>query len=227
MVRHGNNKRRRIEITPKDSALDSDDAVPAQAHCDTSPSESESNINVSMNYYVYHRPIRVPRQGEEMGSVLFLIILFNLALAHHLKATAMSAVRKPSPSHSKGLANAIDKSLMLYQLVVEYWSKLQRRMEENTYEQSLSSMGNKTNNYSSIWFRMILHNNLGQIYNWTEKPTKETECLNDLLSTVLLATDQCIQHGQVSMPKSFQRDMEGFLSNTAALTLHEQCAGMA
>jgi len=217
MVRHEDgNKRRRIEIAAKESNLDSEDTIPTPPHFDTNSEENHTN------YYVYHRPIRVPRQGEEMGSVLFLIILFNLALAHHLKATAMSAVRHPSPSHTKGLTKAIDKSLMLYQLVVEYWSKLQRRMEENT-----TSPGNKTNNYSSIWFRMILHNNLGQIYNWTEKPSKESECLRDLLSTVLLATDQTIQHGRGNLPKGFQRDMEGFLANAAALTIHERCAEAA
>lgn len=214
VVRHENNKRRRIEITRKDTDLDSDDMVSTTVHKETSINDN--------NYYVFHRPIRVPRQGEEMGSVLFLIILFNLALAHHLKATAMSTVRHPSPSHSKGLAKAIDKSLMLYQLVVKYWSKLQQRMEENT-----KSVGSKTNSYSSIWFRMILYNNLGQIYYWTEKPTKERECLTDLLSTVMLATDQSIQHGKRNIPNGFQRDMEGFLSNASALTLHERCAEAA
>lgn len=201
------NKRRRIKIT-----------------------SSERSFTASYNdYYVFTRPIRVPRRDQQVGSVLFLAILFNLALAHHLKATTMSAVRHPSPSHFKELSKVIDKSLMLYQLVFEYWSKLQQRLEENTIDhQYESSVGNKTNNYSSIWFRMILHNNLGQIYQWTEKPTKEHECLQDLLSTVMLATDQSIQHGtNLAVPKGFQRDMEGFLANTAALTAHEICAEAA
>ena len=214
VVRRENNKRRRVEITKKDTDLDSEATVPTPAH-------RETNINET-NYYVFHRPIRVPRQGEEMGSVVFLIILFNLALAHHLKATTMSSARNPSPSQSKELAKAIDKSLMLYQLVVNYWSKLQQRMEERAKES-----GDKTNSYSSIWFRMIIFNNLGQIYNWTEKPTKERECLNDLLSTVMLATDQSIQHGKGNVPQGFQRDMEGFLANASALTVHERCAEAA
>ena len=218
IARENNNKRRRIEIPEKERKLDSNTVLEnSKNHSDTN-SEDSSNEN----YYVFSRPIRVPHQSEDMGSVLFLIILFNLALAHHLKATAMSS----SPAHSKGMAKAIEKSLMLYQLVLEYWSKLQLRMQESTNESS-QTIGNKTNHYSSIWFRMILHNNLGQIYNWTQKPTKATECLQDLLSTVMVATDQSILHGKGNLPENFVRDMEGFLANTAALTVQERCAEAA
>merc|ERR1712137_1485789 len=160
-----------------------------------------------------------------MGSVLFLIILFNLALAHHLKASSTTAMSS-SPADSKGMAKAIQKSLMLYQLVLEYWSKLQLRMEESTDASSMT-IGNKTNHYSSIWFRMILHNNLCQIYQWTQKPAKATKCLQDLLSTVMVATDQSILHGRGNLPKGFVTDMEGFLANASALTFHERCAKAA
>lgn len=206
-----NNKRRKIEVPEKESKLDSNTA-------DSNKSVANFEDTNSNNYYVFSRPIRVPRQGDEMGSVLFLIILFNLALAHHLKAsTDMS---------SKGSAKAIEKSLMLYQLVLNYWSKLQQRMEES-YDTSSMTIGNKTNHYSSIWFRMILHNNLAQIYNWTQKTAKGNDCLKDLLSTVMVATDQSILHGKGNLPKGFVRDMEGFLANTAALTIHERCAEAA
>jgi hypothetical protein len=196
-----------------------------------------------------------------MGSVLFLVILFNLALAHHLKATTISTTvhHRKNSSQSKSLAKTVDKALMLYQLVLEYWSKLQQRLEQSSHDGDAdvdndeSRSCSKTNNYNSIWFRMILHNNLGQFYKWTENPTKENECLHDLLSAVLLVTDQAKQHGpgNGSVPTAmiadtnsnpntstserararresgFKRDLEGFLSNTAALTLHEQCAEAA
>jgi hypothetical protein len=160
----------------------------------------------------------------------------------------MSAVHHRNPSQSKSLAKTIDKALMLYQLVLEYWSKLQQRLEQsnNDDDDDESSSCSRTNNYNSIWFRMILHNNLGQFYKWTKNPTKQNECLRDLLSAVLLVTNQTKQHGagNGSVPTAvfgdsdstttgrrrgsgFKRDLEGFLSNTAALMLHEQCAEAA
>jgi hypothetical protein len=226
IVRQGN-KRRRIEITSLEAKKAGEDSI-AESDADAIPAAAQYNtIDNENDYYVYNRPIRVPQKGHEMGSLLFLIILFNLALAHHLKTTTMSAVRNPD---SEGREKAIAKALMLYQLVLEYWSKLQHRMEEDN--QDRESCSDKKTSYTSIWFRMILHNNLGQIYRWTENPTKEHECLKDLLSNVWVVTDQAIQRNSpMALRKGpgsgFKRDLEGFLANTAALTVHERCAEAA
>jgi len=218
MGRHAN-KRRRIEKAELDSNKRNTnanaDAFPVPFHANTSGTKDD-------DYYVYQRPIRVPRQGLEMGSVLFLIILFNLALAHHLKATAMSTVLNSNPSHSEGRANAIEKALMLYKLVKKYWFKLQQRLELNSEE------SNNTNAYSSIWFRMILQNNLGQIYKWTGNFSREEECLQDLLSIVFLVTDQTtVMPDRKRRRSGFQRDLEGFLTNTSVLTIHQRCCAEA
>ena len=202
------NKRRRIQIAssePRASAFPVDSGV----------------SSVRSGYYVFTRPIRVPRRGQQVGSVLFLAILFNLALAHHLKATSLMNVRRSNPSDSMTRANSVQKALMLYRLILDYWSKLRMREGQNSTD------------FSSIRFRMILHNNLGQIYNWTDNPIKEEECLQDLLSSVMFVTDQVHQHSGSSgagTPCSgigFKRDLEGFLTNTEALTAVERCAQAA
>ena len=211
VVRHGN-KRRRVEIASVESnangmkTTDVDNS-PSTAQAENSTLDSDTNL-----YYVYNRPIRVPRQDHEIGSVLFLIILFNLALAHHLKASLMSA---SLPSDDPHYRKTVKKALMLYQLVLEYWFKLQQKEQ--------ASLPCFTKSYNSLRFRMILQNNLGELYQKTENPTKEHECLQDLLSTVLVVTDQTRGAGS----RTLKRDLEGFLANTAVLTLHNQCAEAA
>lgn len=77
---------------------------------------------------------------------------------------------------------------------------------------------------------MILHNNLGQIYNWTGNPIKKEQCLQDLLSNVMIVTDQVHQHSGADSSCNgvgFKRDLEGFLTNTEALTAIERCAQAA
>ena len=211
VVRHGN-KRRRVEIASIESnangmkATDVDNS-PSTAQVENNTRDSDTNL-----YYVYNRPIRVPRQDHEIGSVLFLIILFNLALAHHLKASLMSA---SLPSDDPHYRKTVKKALMLYQLVLEYWFKLQQKEQ--------AGLPCFTKSYNSLRFRMILQNNLGELYQKTEDPTKEHECLQDLLSTVLVVTDQTRGAGS----RTLKRDLEGFLANTAVLTLHNQCAEAA
>mmetsp|Transcript_23134 Transcript_23134/g.54697 ORF Transcript_23134/g.54697 Transcript_23134/m.54697 type:complete len:324 (+) Transcript_23134:130-1101(+) len=190
------NKRRRIKVT-----------------------SSERRFTASYNdYYVFTRPIRVPRRDQQVGSVLFLAILFNLALAHHLKATRMRTSARANSSESTTRAKSVQKALKLYQLILDYWSKLQNRE------------GQSSNDFNSIRFRMILHNNLGQIYNWTGNPIKKEQCLQDLLSNVMIVTDQIHQHSGADSSCNgvgFKRDLEGFLTNTEALTAIERCAQAA
>lgn len=202
------NKRRRIEITTSERSTT------------TPPMDLVHGYSRHNDYYVFTRPIRVPRRDQELGSVLFLAILFNLALAHHLKATTMRTLRRTNSSHSMTRAKSVQKARMLYQLILDYWSKLQMRE------------GQTSNDFSSIRFRMILHNNLGQIYNWTNDPMKEEQCLQDLLSSVMFVTDQVNQHNSSSAGTQFcgigfKRDLEGFFTNTEALTAVERCAQAA
>jgi len=63
---------------------------------------------------LYRRPIRIPkriiREGPNMGSTLFIIVTFNLALAHHLKA-----IKNDSSSSSSSLL-LLNGTVELYNL---------------------------------------------------------------------------------------------------------------
>jgi len=218
---------------------------------DDSSSSSSSNEDAvtENNYcYIYKRPIRVHRHCHEMGSILFLVILFNLALSHHLKAaTIITTINnnnnnnnnththnthirgKNEKNHRAALAKSIHKAQLLYELVFEYWSRLQKREQ------------------CSIRFNMILHNNLSQMYRLVNNPIKERQCLQNLLSTVMMFVTDCnnktrnnnnhqhYHHQQTyntgssssSSSSSSDLDLDGFLTNTAALTIHERCAKAA
>jgi hypothetical protein len=239
-VRHGK-KRRRIQISldgpnARDNSNNNGETIIFRNHTGIHDGDDDNM------YYLYSQPIRVPRTGREMGSTLFLVILFNLALAHHLKATTItSALLRQDPSQIKILNKAIRNALMLYQLVLDYWSRFQQRIQEQDGDDSSddddeSSTTTSTpvtttafNHHGSIRFRIFVFNNLGQLYKWTKNGTKERECLRDLFSAILVVTDQNHQHGQTdsSNSSSFKRDLEGFLTNTAALTRNERCAKAA
>mmetsp|Transcript_16934 Transcript_16934/g.34850 ORF Transcript_16934/g.34850 Transcript_16934/m.34850 type:complete len:185 (+) Transcript_16934:111-665(+) len=60
--------------------------------------------------FVYRRPIRVPpmtiRENHGMGRTLFLIITFNLAMAHHLDAMGIMSDEKKMREQEKQLTKS-------------------------------------------------------------------------------------------------------------------------
>merc|ERR1712032_779867 len=75
---------------------------------------------------LYRKPIRIPKrsicEGHNMGSTLFLIITFNLALAHHLKA-----LKKTSDS-------LLISSIVQFYELANNWQNLQSNYETDDYE---------------------------------------------------------------------------------------------
>jgi len=182
---------------------------------------------------IYRRPIRIPprsiSEGHNMGSTLFLIITFNLAMAHHLKAVSLSSTSHPSSISSSLIAN----TLQLYELTNNWQHRLRCEEQEEeeqddydsdddecdddsimttetTYEEgdedqeekedtrsrstaSASAMNNKMNTnttYISVRFNMILCNNLSHLHRLMKNDTMSKQCLEHLLSTVMLVIDQ-------------------------------------
>ena len=160
--------------------------------------------------YVYRRPIRVPPQSilenHNMGRILFLIITFNLALAHHLSAIA-TATPMTTPAASSGedkaalnqsqeqqrqqqltqsgsrKAKMLKKALQLYE-VSNYWhSRITASMPLTGHDCDLAG------GLSSIRFQMILSNNLSHIHCLSSDQTKQQEFLENLLSTVMVAVE--------------------------------------
>lgn len=178
----------------------------------TETSSGTSALNCG---YTYQNPIRIPKR-HNVGSTCFFIILFNLTLANHLKVlNATTEVRK----------DQIKNVLNLYELIFEYWSRLKA-------DRSVERENDTTN--SSLRFVMILFNNMSQMYRMVENVTKQRQCLDNLLSMVMIAVEcnsrlssirQTENHEEsVQCRQTFQQSIEGFLTNVMP---PQQCAEAA
>lgn len=112
---------------------------------------------------IYKRPIRVTREGHPIGSSLFLIITFNLALAHHLEVATSFNHRSYDPKAAK-------KTLLFYELTSTYEKRI------------LADSNNCWDSLSSIRFNTILNNNLNQILQML--PDKCLPATHRLLSNI-------------------------------------------
>lgn len=164
--------------------------------------------------YTYHNPIRVPKCHRMIGSTCFFIIMYNLALATHLKAL----------NDNDDRASQIDRALKLYELIFEFWSRIQGDCNVERENDTATS---------SLRFVMILFNNMSQLYKMVDNPAKQKKCLELLLSTVMVcvewntrATALNSNGGNTTNDSwiSFQQSIEGFLTNAMP---PQQCAHAA
>ena len=184
-----------------------------------------------------------------MGSTLFLVITFNLAIAHHLyvmncanNSAIMTSTATTSTSTSAAASKAtaivtrekvINKTLQFYNLAFNCQSGIFHQEQQESTTTTTTTM-------SSIRFNMIIHNNLSQIYRLMNNPTKHRQSLNHLLSAVMIVIEYKTRNddennnnannNNSNMYGSDPRcmDLDGFLHNTAPLILHEKdCARAA
>lgn len=133
----------------------------------TSMSDAEKNDNSGTGGggYVYQQPIRVCPQtmegGHSMGSVLPLILTFNLALSHHLEALATQSFAR----------SKLQRVLRLYELAYRW------QIEEESVQAE------------SLRFTMVIANNLGEIHRAVSNRDKHQKCLEHLLSTLMFMVD--------------------------------------
>jgi len=119
----------------------------------SSTSSSSSSSKNEEGGFVFQRPVLVHTQCIEehhyMGMTLSLIILFNLALAHHLKAidllrkTTTTTTTHPQggehpPPHDHHNLHVLHKALQLYELAyklhVEYIQQQQQQQQQEQHE---------------------------------------------------------------------------------------------
>jgi len=204
---------------------------------------------------IYRRPIRIPPRsiagGHNMGSTLFLIVTFNLALAHHLKAVSLLASASTSStstnaavsSSSVASSTLIANTLQLYELTNNWQHRLgcteEQEEEEDDHEDDydddcdsdsdsdddsimtmdttdeeeeeetpsrtttaspMNKMKTTTTYCSSVRFNMILCTNLSHLHRLMKNDTLSTQCLEQLLSTVMLVIDQNKNHHREQQP---------------------------
>merc|ERR1712032_28804 len=145
---------------------------------------------------LHRKPIRIPkrsiREGHNMGCTLFLIVTFNLALAHHHKAV------KKTDSSSSSFGKLLNSTVQLYELANnwQYPSRSNHSTDEDDdssddEDDTINSMDeNDTNNAYSTRFTSILYNNLNHLrqmmvyINYGTKSRSVKRRLDNLLDTI-------------------------------------------
>jgi hypothetical protein len=181
------------------------DKVKTSSHCLHCPTEEDSSMDESLSQslggYMYSKPIHVDtnsiKEGHNMGITLSQIIIFNLALAHQLEATA----QRPSSTTSPNL-RVLQKSLKLYELA--YQLHFDSAIDKNECD-DIDNIGN-------VRFMMIVTNNLGEIHRIASCRTKHEVCLQHLLQTIMYLVDR--QHSIDSV------ELDGYLRNTSQILHH-------
>jgi len=196
--------------------------------CDSSSStiSQESEDRVFEDGYTYCQPILVGSEGHTMGATLFLVIIFNLALAYHLKALDGHHTKKERDT-------IIQKTLSMYEL--SHWWQLKLLSKDKKGNSTSSTRAAASySSVASIRFNMIIQNNLSQIYLLINDNSKYKRCLQQLLSTVMVVLDykttstNNTDASRITSEDPRVIEIEGFLTNTTALILGDgHCAQAA
>jgi len=263
---------------PPSSSTASNSSTPSptiQGHFWTPPTqtcyqEEEDDDDDDNRGSIYRRPIRInPRcilEGHFMGSTLFLIITFNLAMVHHLSAVTAS---------SKEACRAkLENTLKLYELANSWLHRhsnncrseqeedVEDYEDDNDADGMMSVSSSESDDYysddyfeqergeqqqqqqqpyHSIRFNMIIWNNLSHIHRSVRDHEKHQQCLQHLLSIVMLVVDhikvvQQNNHNAIADDvycdgdegySLRSMDLEGFVQNTSLLMFQDNCADAA
>ena len=195
--------------------------------------------------YIYRRPIRVSRVGHHMGSALYLIITFNLAIAHHLgtstsTSSGISIDLVPTTTVSDTNREAIiGKTLQLYKIALEWHLRLSNRnCRQDQYESDDSRMDPEQGPSffsSSIRFKMVIYNNLSQMYRLIHNHSMHQLYTQQLLSTLMVVIEYKIRNAVMDSTggtlqtnsgyyeDSFRfMDLNHFIQNSSHLILHKK-----
>jgi hypothetical protein len=153
--------------------------------------------------FVYRKALRVNMSSsieQQMhyytGSTLRVIIVFNLALAYHLKAiattiitaTAVTPTSTSSTSSTTTTTKLLQQSLHLYMLAyrlhTEYEEQQQQEQEQESSSTTSTSLFN-SDNLGNLRFVMIISNNIGEIHRISNDTTKHVRCLEHVLSCIM------------------------------------------
>jgi len=180
---------------------------------------SKNIMHVDRHSTIYRRPIRVPpksiQEKHNMGSTLFLILTFNLAMAHHLKVVSIINNKNASPSPSPSCdttTKLIYRTLQLYELANDWQHRYKTyyntsccgeeedeveddddsimTIEEAEGTSTTKTTSSNSNPFINVRFNMILYNNLSHLHRLMNNDNMSRRCLEHLLSTVMLVFDQ-------------------------------------
>ncbi len=160
--------------------------------------------------YIYFQPILV--SSDDMGEGLVFVVLFNLALAHHLQAVA---------SHHKQAKreNLVEKARLLYEFAYNWYRTL--HCEDDLQHDSSSLLPHYSD--ASIRFVLIIQNNICQLSRLVDNHQTYEVYKQHLLSSVMTV----IKHNTRIERQTILSNMGGFLNNITSLVLGEKACAEA
>uniref|UniRef100_A0A7S4AX52 Uncharacterized protein n=1 Tax=Pseudo-nitzschia australis TaxID=44445 RepID=A0A7S4AX52_9STRA len=229
------NKENEMSYVPFHKDIPRGPSAPQTSHREYHSDNDDDDDDSCSGGYIYRRPIRVSREGHAMGSTLYLIITFNLSLAHHLQ-TISSSYGRDTLQHNK----LVNRTLVLYGLTYKWQLKLLCAGNKKANDKSTSLTTSSTiqspsscTAVTSIRFNMIIRNNLSQIHRLVGNHAKHKRCLQHLLSTVMVVTEYKSRMPVNRVVSNNAKDprfmeLDGFLQNTTAIVLQNgHCANAA
>jgi tetratricopeptide (TPR) repeat protein len=172
--------------------------------CDSSrrmPRRSQEETSSSEDFecrggYIYRNPIHVSphsmQEGHSMGATLSLIVIFNLALAHHLAAVQNSMCQR-----------RLQKALQLYKLAYQLYQLYQ--LEEQPMQE-----------VNLLHFTMIFANNLGEVHRTVNNRSEHMMFLQHLLSTIMYLVDCHIPAESIELDGFFRNTSQLILQKRCA-----------
>jgi len=202
-----------------------------QCHDDSS---SKCCSRTQEDGFVYSRPLLVNKRCIEdrhfMGVTLSLIILFNLALAHHLLA-----ITELAQNDKTGTNSPLQQALRIYKFAYELYQDYKDQPVSSLQPFSFPDHHNNNSNndeegsteYSNraagnLKLTMIVSNNIGEIHRIAGDPIKHHRSLQQLLSLMMFVVND--RYKQIVLDSS---EMDGFYHNLLPFILDDVCAQVA
>eukprot|EP00532_Pseudo-nitzschia_australis_P000416 CAMPEP_0168188352 /NCGR_PEP_ID=MMETSP0139_2-20121125/15590_1 /TAXON_ID=44445 /ORGANISM="Pseudo-nitzschia australis, Strain 10249 10 AB" /LENGTH=358 /DNA_ID=CAMNT_0008110761 /DNA_START=1152 /DNA_END=2228 /DNA_ORIENTATION=+ len=164
--------------------------------------------------FIYSRPIRVNQrsidEGHYMGVTLPIIALFNLAIAHHLKAVTLSKTAHGALESWETMQQASK----LYQLSYELQTN-------HSLQQPNNGDFNWNDRLVSLRFMMLVTNNLGEIHRLAGNTAKRDMCLQHMWSAMMFMFHNC---ERVVLTKD---ELDGLFNNLSTIVAPQHCAAAA
>jgi len=158
--------------------------------------------------YVCRQPLYVPdiciEECHSMGITLSLILIYNLALVHHLKALSMPAGN--TARRSKILAKALHLYGLAYQLELDW---------------IVPDDDDRIQGIGLLRFTMMLSNNIGEVHRLSGCVSEHKRCLEHLLTVIMYMVDsdnRCILNSN---------ELDGLYRNVSTIMLTNVCAEAA
>mmetsp|Transcript_10360 Transcript_10360/g.30297 ORF Transcript_10360/g.30297 Transcript_10360/m.30297 type:complete len:356 (-) Transcript_10360:64-1131(-) len=167
--------------------------------------------------FIYCQALRVNQgcidEGHYMGGTLSTIVLFNIAIAHHLQAVSLPTT---TPAEAEASWKMMQHGSKLYQLAYELQIKNAVREHENGFDN-----GDWNGSLVSLRFMMLVTNNLGEIHRLVGNIAKQEMCLQHLWGAMMYMFHNC---ERVVLT---QDEQDGFFRNLSPLVTPQECAPSA